>query len=145
VCVCAFVCVFCVRARRCSPRGRHTIPRRTQIRESFYPLQAAKDVCFELGRLLMGLKEYKAAAEFFVASNTNCGDHHVTWHNIGMCFFYLDQLQPAIAGFQRALELKPDYRESVSWLEKVTARVAGTGEGSSGSEEHDHGDGSDDA
>ena len=59
---------------------------------------------------MMGLKDYKAACEFFVASNATCGDHHVTWHNIGMCHFYLDQAPAAIAGFERALELKPDYR-----------------------------------
>jgi hypothetical protein len=34
----------------------------------YYPLQESKDICFEVGRLLMGLKEYPGAIEFFKRS-----------------------------------------------------------------------------
>jgi tetratricopeptide (TPR) repeat protein len=54
-----------------------------------YPLQRGKDVCFECGRLLMGVRDYAAAADFFHRSNELCGEHHVTFHNMGICYFYL--------------------------------------------------------
>ncbi len=94
-----------------------------QILEQYYPLQASKDVCFEIGRLLMGLKEYVLAVDFFRRSHEACGEHHVTWHNTGICFYYLDNYAAASKAFQRSLTLKPDYREAQSWLAKVTAHL----------------------
>ena len=47
------------------------------------PLVPSKDVCFELGRLLMGLREYATAIEFFNKSNELCGQHHVTVRSCG--------------------------------------------------------------
>ena len=44
-----------------------------------YPLQQAKDVAFELGRVLMGLKDYGAAVGMFEASQAFCGEHHISW------------------------------------------------------------------
>ena len=90
-----------------------------QVVEQYYPLQSSKDVCFEIGRLLMGLKEYVLAVDFFKRSHEACGEHHVTWHNTGICFFYLDNYAAASKAFQRSLELKPDYREAQAWLAKV--------------------------
>jgi hypothetical protein len=89
------------------------------VLEQYYPLQASKDVCFEIGRLLMGLKEYVLAVDFFKRSHEACGEHHVTWHNTGICFFYLDNFNAAATAFKRSLAMKPDYRESQSWLAKV--------------------------
>ena len=94
-----------------------------QVLEQYYPLQASKDVCFEIGRLLMGLKEYVMAVDFFKRSHDACGEHHVTWHNTGICFFYLDNFAAASQAFKRSLTLKPDYRESQAWLAKVRALV----------------------
>ncbi len=103
-------------------------PSRTQVLEQYYPLQASKDVCFEIGRLLMGLKEYVMAVDFFKRSHEACGEHHVTWHNMGICFFYLDNFTAASQAFKRSLGLKEDYRESQAWLAKVCdGRVGGGG------------------
>lgn len=55
----------------------------------YYPLQRSKDVCFECGRLLMSMRDYPTAVEFFAKSNELCGAHHITWHNMGMCHFYM--------------------------------------------------------
>ena len=51
-----------------------------------------KDVSFELGRLMMGLEEYDAALALFRDSRRLCGEHHVSWYNCGICYFYNEQL-----------------------------------------------------
>ncbi len=44
-----------------------------------YPLQQSKDVAFEIGRVLMGLKDYGGAVRMFEASQAFCGEHHISW------------------------------------------------------------------
>jgi Tfp pilus assembly protein PilF len=90
-----------------------------QVFREYYPLQQSKDVCFEIGRLLMGLKEYVLAVEFFRRSHEACGEHHVTWHNMGICYYYLDNFAAATKAFRQSLTLKPEYKEAQTWLAKV--------------------------
>lgn len=35
------------------------------VHELYFPLQASKDVAFEIGRIFMGLKDFDSAAELF--------------------------------------------------------------------------------
>ena len=50
-----------------------------RVYAAYYPLTPAKDTCFELGRVLMSLRDYATAVEFFNKSTELCGAHHVTW------------------------------------------------------------------
>jgi hypothetical protein len=89
------------------------------IHANFYPLQHNKDVPFELGRLMMGLKEYKAAAALFADSQRHCGEHHVSWYNLGICYHHTKQLSSALRCFRRSLSLRPDYHDARSWAARV--------------------------
>lgn len=105
-----------------------------RVYAGYYPLQTTKDVCFELARVCMGLKDYAAAVEFFGKSNELCGQHHVTWHNLGICYYHCGENPSAIQCFKQALALRSDYGESRLWLDKVSGRasaagVAGAGDG----------------
>lgn len=91
--------------------------------ETYYPLQASKDVCFEIGRLLMGLKDYRTAVGYFERSNALCGEHHVTYHNMGICWYYLDEFESAKDCFDKSLSLKSDYGEALEWREKLRAKA----------------------
>ena len=44
----------------------------------YFPLQASHDVCFELARVCMGMRDHASAVEFFRRSHELCGAHHVT-------------------------------------------------------------------
>lgn len=99
------------------------------IEETYYPLQASKDVCFEIGRLLMGLKDYRSAISFFERSNEVCGQHHVTYHNLGICCYYLNDLPSALKCFDASLELKGDYADALSWRAKVDGKMRAATEG----------------
>lgn len=94
-----------------------------QVFAGYYPLQESKDICFEVGRMLMGLKEYSSAVEFFKRSAELCGQHHVTWHNMGICLFYQDLLEDAEKCFQESLALKPTYSEAHTWMLQVREKL----------------------
>jgi hypothetical protein len=90
-----------------------------RVYAGFFPLQSSHDVNFELARICMGMRDHTAAIEFFNQSNKIAGEHHVTWHNLGICFFFLNDLTSSINAFTRALSMNPSYVESQSWLTKV--------------------------
>eukprot|EP00949_MAST-11_sp_MAST-11-sp1_P001501 g1501.t1 len=87
-----------------------------------FPLQAHKDTSFELGRIYMGLQDFERAIQSFKASNVECGEHHVTYHNIGICLAYLSKREDALQMFDKALALKPSYREAAAWREKMMTK-----------------------
>jgi tetratricopeptide (TPR) repeat protein len=96
-----------------------------RIYERYFPLQPAKDIAFELGRICMGLKRYSEAVQLFIASQRQCGEHHITSYNIGICLFHMNALETALVCFDRTLYLKPDYVDAKSWVARVEAKKAG--------------------
>ena len=72
-----------------------------QVRDHILFLNPARDVCFELARVYMGLGEFQSAAELFEDSLQYVSEHHVTWHNLGICAVYLQDYERAVACFSR--------------------------------------------
>ena len=89
------------------------------ILNKYYHIRSIKDMWFELGRINMGLGHYNQALHLFQTSNEKCGIHHVTHHNIGICFFYVKKYNEAIDSFNVALKIKSTYKETIKWKEKV--------------------------
>jgi hypothetical protein len=91
------------------------------VYERYYPLSPAKDLAFELARVLMGMRRYHEAIALFVASTRHTGEHHVTLYNIGICCFHLGPLHfdGSRAAFTRALALKADYVDATTWKSRV--------------------------
>ena len=90
-----------------------------EVWDCYYPLQKEKDVAFEIGRLMMGLRRYDEGIKFFVNSNKLCGEHHVTWYNIGICRSYVGEYEASLNAFDKSLEMKPDYQDAVRWRARV--------------------------
>jgi hypothetical protein len=68
------------RTPHASDKAKADIYRDVQrVYERYYPLQPAKDIALELGRVCMGLQRYPEAIELFTASQRHCGEHHVSW------------------------------------------------------------------
>mmetsp|Transcript_22865 Transcript_22865/g.75847 ORF Transcript_22865/g.75847 Transcript_22865/m.75847 type:complete len:417 (+) Transcript_22865:666-1916(+) len=82
-------------------------------------LDKDKDVAFEVGRLYYGLRMYQKAIQFYRTSIQFSGEHHVTFHNMGLCHYSLDQLDSAMKNFNRALLLKSDYAKARAWQQKL--------------------------
>ena len=66
----------------------------------YFPLQASHDVCFELARVCMGMRDHASAVEFFRRSHELCGAHHVTWHNMDICYHFIGERESAAACFR---------------------------------------------
>lgn len=90
-----------------------------QVYKCYYPLQPSKDVAFEIGRIFMGLKDFAVAADHFKASQRHCGVHHVSWYNMGVCYYYLNRLTLAAQCFDSSLQLCAEYPDAVKWRAKV--------------------------
>lgn len=94
------------------------------IANNFYPLSTSKvgdddhdddslqDVDFDLGRLSMGLRDYEASIKLFKKSIDLCGEHYVTCHNLGICYYYNDNMTESLNSFNKCLEIQPDYQDA---------------------------------
>jgi hypothetical protein len=90
-----------------------------RVFSAYYPLQPGKDVCFELARLLMNVRDYAPALKNFARSRAFCGDHHVTAHNEGLCYVALGDLPAAAAAFRDCLAKAPEYEDARNMLARV--------------------------
>lgn len=93
------------------------------IAANFYPLSASKDVDFDLGRLSMGLRDYETSIRLFKKSIELCGEHYVTWHNLGICYYYMDDLKESMNSFNQCLEIQPEYQDAKSWRARVEEKL----------------------
>jgi len=73
----------------------------------------------QVGRLYYGLRLYKKAIQFYQTSMESSGEHHVTFHNMGLCHYSLAQKQLALHHFSKALLLKNDYTKARAWQHKL--------------------------
>lgn len=94
-----------------------------KVYENYYVLSKHKDVAFEIGRMFMSLKDYRGAMPFFRDSLDQCGDHHVTHYNLGLCFNYVDDFEEALKCFNRSLELSQMYPEAIEWKRRVLLKM----------------------
>lgn len=95
-----------------------------EIYNNYYPLQKIKDITFELGRIYMGIKQYKTALNYFEDSKKYCGEHPISWYNMGICYFNLNEFQQSYDCFNRSLNLRPDYHDARSWKTRVESKLA---------------------
>ena len=64
-------------------------------------LNPQRDASFALARIYMGLGDYETAYELFENSIQYVSNHHVAWHNMGICAYYLQDYERAIQCFMR--------------------------------------------
>jgi hypothetical protein len=96
------------------------------VLENNFHLQNSKDICFEMARVYMGLKDYRTSIRLFDSSTENCGAHNVTLHNQGICYYYLEEYENAKERFLASLAKKPSYEAAQSWLRKTDEKLGTT-------------------
>ena len=106
-----------------SPKLRHDFKIGTkELWENYYHLDNndnSRDILFELGRLCYGLSVFDKALNFYKLSLEYYGDHHITYHNSGLCHFSLGHFEAAQIAFGKAIEISPSYDKSKTWFERV--------------------------
>ena len=94
-----------------------------RVWENHYSLDKDKDVSFEVGRFYYGIREHEKALQFYRTSTEHIGEHHVTFHNMGLCYYSLGQLDVALEHFEKSLNLNADYEKARSWHQKVSREI----------------------
>lgn len=93
------------------------------VYDNFYPVHREKDVPFEIGRIFMGLKRYNEAVAMFRDSLKYFSEHHVTWYNLGICYYYLSDLITSQDCFNTTLKLQPEYTDAESWKRRIQSEL----------------------
>jgi tetratricopeptide (TPR) repeat protein len=112
------------------------IPR---VWENYYMLDLDKDIAFEIGRFFYGIRDYTNALNYYIESTNTVGEHHVTYHNQGLCYYSRGELETALKHFEKSLAMNKDYEKAFSWVEKVRKEL------NKGGEEATEGGGSEEA
>lgn len=108
------------------PLKRETRRALTKVWARYYHLGGTSDVPFELARVWQRLRHHAEAIVHYRASIELFGDSHVTHHNIGLCHYYgRHAYADALAEFERALAMQPDYGPSREWRLKAQAELRG--------------------
>jgi tetratricopeptide (TPR) repeat protein len=109
----------------CGQKLRNDIIRGVpRVWENYYMLDLDKDIAFEIGRFFYGIRDYTNALHFYVESTSTIGEHHVTYHNQGLCHYSRGYLTVALAHFEKAVSLNADYEKARNWIEKVKKEMA---------------------
>ena len=86
---------------------------------NYFMLDKDKDVAFEIGRFYYGIRDYQRALKYYTESSDSVGEHHVTFHNMGLCYYSMGGLDKAIGYFDKSLSLNSQYEKATSWKDKV--------------------------
>jgi tetratricopeptide (TPR) repeat protein len=89
------------------------------VYEYHFPLSSSKDIAFEVARMCMTMRNYSTAIEFFHDSIRDCGAHHVTYYNLGLCYYYNKLMKRALECFNKSVALHPTYKEAREWVTKL--------------------------
>ena len=95
-----------------------------RVWENYYAMDLDKDIAFEIGRFYYGIREYDSALRFYAESSASIGEHHVTYHNQGLCNYSMNNLTEALEHFRKAMTMNPAYEKARNWFEKVTRELA---------------------
>lgn len=111
-----------------NPRLKNDLCRGLEnIWQHYYLLDHEKDIAFEIARTYYGLQKYQEALKFYGTSIKLHGDHYVSFHNQGLCFYNLNDLKSAKILFQKSLNANPSYVKASKWIQKVTKEMTSEG------------------
>jgi len=114
-------------APSCGPLLRNDLVRGIpRVWINYYMMDLEKDIAFEIGRFYYGIRDYTNALWYYMESTRTVGEHHVTFHNQGLCHYSKGNLETALENFKKALNLNKEYDKARSWVEKVTKEIEDT-------------------
>jgi len=91
--------------------------------EHIFLMKREGDVMFEYGRYFYSIGKFKYAIEFYLKSIDDHGDSGITFYNIALSYYYLEEWQEAIVWFEKNLALRPKHRKSIHYLAKASKEL----------------------
>mmetsp|Transcript_59911 Transcript_59911/g.88947 ORF Transcript_59911/g.88947 Transcript_59911/m.88947 type:complete len:101 (-) Transcript_59911:214-516(-) len=95
-----------------------------RVWDNYFMLDGSKDIAFEIGRFYYGVQRYSDALAYYEISTETVGQHHVTFHNMGLCHYYLRNKDNALFYFELSLEMNKSCEKALMWLDKVSKEIA---------------------
>lgn len=99
----------------------------TRCWANYFPIGETKDLPFEIARVLFRMEYFEPALAFYQESLRLFGPHKMTYHNMGLCHYYLRRLKQAQAAFASSLELEPSYGPAREWLVRLAPEIEESG------------------
>jgi tetratricopeptide (TPR) repeat protein len=87
-----------------------------KIMDNFYNMPGFGNVPFELGTLFYSFKAYQKALKYYLLSEPFNTEKFGFYYNVGLCQYYLGQLNEALGQFKQALILNPDSSQVQEWI-----------------------------
>ena len=90
-----------------------------KIANNFYYMPDSVDYLFDIGLFFHTLKDYENAIFYYQESLQYFGDQFNSHYNLGLCNFYVDNLEQALSHFEKSIECDSSSKEAKEWLEYV--------------------------
>ena len=108
----------------CGSKLRNDLSRGiARLWENYFMLDSDKDIAFEIGRFYYGIRDYENALRFYGESIAGVGEHHITLHNQGLCYYSQGNLETSLSYFSRSLSLNERYEKARNWVDKVNKEM----------------------
>lgn len=99
----------------------------SKVWDNYFPIGETRDIPFEIARILFRLEYYEPSLHFYDESLRLFGPHKMTYHNMGLCHFYLRRLGHSRAAFQKALDMDAGYGLARDWLIRIASDIEESG------------------
>jgi len=83
------------------------------------PKEKRDDLAFDIGRILYSLCNYREALVYYQLSEAHAGPHHVTFYNMGLCYYALKDFTQAMKYFSDSHSLDKTYQKALDWIQKI--------------------------
>jgi len=70
------------------------------------------------------LPSFSYMPRYYRISSSTVGQHHVTSHNMGLCYYSMGEFAHSLKCFEEALGLNSAYEKAASWRDKVLQELA---------------------
>jgi tetratricopeptide (TPR) repeat protein len=99
----------------------------TRSWENHFPIGEDRDLAFEIARVFFRLEFFEQALHFYGESTRIFGEHNKTYHNMGLCFYFLRRLEESKKMFEKSLSLDPGHGVSREWLLQLAPEIEESG------------------
>ncbi len=97
-----------------------------KIADNFYYVPECEDILFNIGMLYYAIDHYDTAISYYKKSKEYFTPDFEYYYNTGLCLFYKEEFQKSKPFFQKALEIKPKFKDIKEMLRNVEKELSTT-------------------
>jgi tetratricopeptide (TPR) repeat protein len=87
-----------------------------KLMDNFYAMPGFGNVPFEIGTFFYSMKDYQQALKYYFLSEPFGTEQFQFYYNIGLCQYYLGQINIALGYFRKALKASPQSTQAAEWM-----------------------------